>query len=259
MVHLNPEQLAGVALDAADPLDRDDLRHLDECAVCRSELDDLRRTAETLRRAEPVPPLAPDRRVWDRIAGEVAAAGSSPVGRLPSAVLNPPRRPESRWDEPRRDEPRRVSPRRAEPRRRRAWVLAAAALGVVVGIGSTVVVDRLGSRTEVVSSTGLVALPGHTGSGTAELVRTGGVTELRVRVEGTPSDQEYRELWLINTDGKRMYAVGVLPPTGNGSYPIPAELAGGLAGFTIVDVSIEPYDGNAEHSHNSLVRGTLPA
>jgi hypothetical protein len=28
--------------------------------------------------------------------------------------------------------------------------------------------------------------------------------------------------------------------------------------FTIVDVSIEPYDGNPERSRNSQVRGTLP-
>ena len=85
------------------------------------------------------------------------------------------------------------------------------------------------------------------------------MTELRVRVDATSPTQEYRELWLINTDGKRMYAVGVLPPTGTGTYPIPPQLNGDLAGFTIVDVSIEPYDGNVEHSHNSLVRGTLPA
>jgi hypothetical protein len=32
----------------------------------------------------------------------------------------------------------------------------------------------------------------------------------------------------------------------------------GLEGFTIVDVSIEPYDGNPEHSRDSQVRGTLP-
>jgi hypothetical protein len=31
-----------------------------------------------------------------------------------------------------------------------------------------------------------------------------------------------------------------------------------LDGFTIVDVSIEPYDGNPEHSRISEVRGTLP-
>jgi len=42
------------------------------------------------------------------------------------------------------------------------------------------------------------------------------------------------------------------------TYPLPTLLADGLDSFTIVDVSIEPYDGNPEHSRNSQVRGTLP-
>jgi hypothetical protein len=36
------------------------------------------------------------------------------------------------------------------------------------------------------------------------------------------------------------------------------ELAGQLEGFNIVDVSIEPYDGNPAHSRNSQVCGVLP-
>jgi hypothetical protein len=31
-----------------------------------------------------------------------------------------------------------------------------------------------------------------------------------------------------------------------------------LEGFNIVDISIEPYDGNPAHSRNSQVRGVLP-
>ena len=65
-------------------------------------------------------------------------------------------------------------------------------------------------------------------------------------------------MWLINSDGKRMYSLGVLPATGSGTYPLPGLLGDGLEGFTIVDVSIEPYDGNPEHSRDSQVRGTLP-
>ena len=46
----------------------------------------------------------------------------------------------------------------------------------------------------------------------------------------------------------------------NGVRYLPAAgtARGGLEGFTIVDVSIEPYDGNPEHSRDSQVRGTLP-
>lgn len=238
MVHLNLERLADVALEASEPLGREELEHVHSCNECQSELAELRRTAVILRRADPVPPLAPDHRVWLRIASEIGIGESDSVPEEPVRPAEP--RPRHR----------------ARPRR--AWVLLAAAVGLVVGIGSTVAVNILGNRPDVVSSTPLVALPGHTGTGTAELVRTDGVTELRVKVAATSPSQEYRELWLINTDGKRMYAVGVLPPTGSGTYPIPPQLNGNLDGFTIVDVSIEPYDGNAEHSHNSQVRGTLP-
>ena len=80
---------------------------------------------------------------------------------------------------------------------------------------------------------------------------------MRVDSDTVPA-QDYRELWLINTDGKRMYSLGVLPPAGTGTYPVPPQLGSALDGFTIVDVSIEPYDGDARHSLDSQVRGTLP-
>ena len=55
-----------------------------------------------------------------------------------------------------------------------------------------------------------------------------------------------------------MYSLGVLPVSGEGTYPVPPQLSGDLSGFTIVDVSLEPYDGQVAHSANSLVRGSLP-
>ena len=53
-----------------------------------------------------------------------------------------------------------------------------------------------------------------------------------------------------------MISLGVLPPDGRGRYPVPAAAAA-LAGYTIVDISLEPYDGDAAHSRNSVLRGTL--
>jgi anti-sigma-K factor RskA len=143
-------------------------------------------------------------------------------------------------------------------RRRKWWpiVAAAAALGLVVGAGATVIINR--NDVQVAASTALSALPGHTGHGTAELLRTPNDPELRVSVDGPQPADRYREVWLINSDGQRMYSLGVLPESGTATYPLPTLLANGLDGFTIVDVSIEPYDGNPEHSRNSQVRGTLP-
>jgi len=143
-------------------------------------------------------------------------------------------------------------------RRRKWWPIAAAAaaLGLVVGAGATVIINR--NDVQVAASTALSALPGQTGHGTAELLRTPNDPELRVSVDGPQPADRYREVWLINSDGQRMYSLGVLPESGTGTYPLPTLLADGLDGFTIVDVSIEPYDGNPEHSRNSQVRGSLP-
>ncbi len=258
MVHVTPEQLAGHALGQPDQLSADELHHLDGCDACRSELLQLRETAEAARRGVSHQPQMPSSSVWDRIAAEVAAdtgsgstrvAPPAPAADLPGRADRPPAPTSLTTIGPRRSR-RSVS--------RPAIVLVAAALGLIVGVGGTIVVNLLGSRTEVVSTTTLEALPGHSGRGTAELLRSGETTELRVRVDAAAPTQDYRELWLINTDGKRMYSLGVLPDSGTGSYPLPAQLDEKLEGFTIVDVSIEPYDGDALHSRNSLVRGTLP-
>src|SRR4030095_14381173 len=159
-------------------------------------------------------------------------------------------------------EPSQSSPTVTElPRRTarpRSWLLVAAAAvgGLIIRRGVCTVAVRDG--VEVTSSTALEALPGQTGQGIAELVSDRGQPELRVQIDAPPTPDRYREVWLINTDGQRMYTLGVLPDDGSASSPPPPELAGQLQGFTIVDVSIEPYDGNPAHSRESQVRGTLP-
>ena len=79
-----------------------------------------------------------------------------------------------------------------------------------------------------------------------------------MQIDAPPSPDRYREVWLINTDGQRMYPWGCCPTTDEPPTPPPA-LAGQLQGFNIVDVSIEPYDGNPAHSRESQVRGVLPS
>ena len=241
MVHLTSDRLAEAALEESDLLSSDEVAHLDECATCQTELARLRRTAGLLRNADPESLQRPGQHLWARIEADLATD-----------------HPDAAPDAVRPDGPHLVA---ARPRRvRRGLVLLAAAAGLVVGIGGTIVAGRIGGTPDVVSSTSLVALPGHSGTGTAELLRHDGIAELRVRVDAeTAPDQDFHELWLINTDGKRMYSIGVLPPSGRGTYPIPPQLGADLAGFTIVDVSLEPYDGDARHSLDSVVRGTLPS
>ena len=259
MTHLDSELLAGQALGQTDQLDSDQLEHLATCSECRAELDELNRLVELGRdRHDLERPMVGEQALWRAISDELGldrSAAAAPV--LTDTGSSPTL--EQTEHQPDHD----LVPRAEVPRDRwapRRWMLLlAAAVGLIIGVGVTAAVN-LGrpDDVEIVSSTTLTALPGETGGGQAELVRDQGATALRISVEGSAPSSVYREVWLINNDGKRMYSLGVLPPTGSGTYPVPAMLGGSLDGFTIVDVSLEPYDGNAAHSLKSQVRGTLP-
>jgi anti-sigma factor RsiW len=252
MVHLNAELLAGHVLGQADQLSPEQLKHLTSCPQCRAEVEELRRIVElSSGSAELAPGRVPADAIWRSIEAEMAADNLSdtvhPAGFKVPDGATPPALEEG------------AAASQSRPSTRRWAVLAAAAVGLILGVGGTVLVNVVRSDdVEIVSATPLSALPGETGRGNAELVRDHGTTRLRVSVDGSAPPQEFREVWLINTDGKRMYSLGVLPGGGAGSYPVPTLLGSSLDGFTIVDVSIEPYDGNAAHSLHSQVRGTLP-
>jgi len=280
VVHVNSALLAGHALGQDDALDAADQEHLASCSHCRAELDQYRRVVTlgqgTQASETPTPPLD---RIWRSIQAELAPTSATEgiaATKTMEADSVPPVTPNDRPasdvpgnDETANDKPVSVVAASDETtdaggekpiagRRRKWWpiVAAAAALGLVVGAGATVIINR--NDVQVAASTALSALPGHTGHGTAELLRTPNDPELRVSVDGPQPADRYREVWLINSDGQRMYSLGVLPESGTGTYPLPTLLANGLDGFTIVDVSIEPYDGNPAHSRNSQVRGSLP-
>jgi anti-sigma-K factor RskA len=249
VAHVNAELLAGHVLGQTDELDADQLEHVASCAQCRAEVDQLRRIVELAQdRPEPVAAQIPVQAMWRNIAAELSLDDGLDTAPPAAEIRTEP------VPEPSAEAPQRRGLRRSA-------VALAAAVGLFAGVGGTVLVSSLREpEAEVVASATLNPLPGQAGQGTAELVREAGTTELRVSVAGEapPPSQEYREVWLINTDGKRMYSLGVLPGGGAGTYVVPAGLDDSLDGFTIVDVSLEPYDGNTAHSLRSQVRGTLP-
>jgi len=243
MTHLDPDRLADRALGDDDPLSAAEEKHLNSCSECRDELAQLSRIAELSRHPEELVQVPADA-IWRSIQGQLASQEPASVITELAAEL-PPSPPSVR------ELPRRTS-------RPRSWLLAAAAavVGLIIGVGVTTVTVR--DQVEVTSTTALQALPGQTGQGTAEIVRDRGRPELKVQIDAPLTPDRYREVWLINTDGQRMYPIGVLPDDGRATYPLPPALADQLQGFTIVDVSIEPYDGNPAHSRESQVRGALP-
>jgi anti-sigma-K factor RskA len=196
------------------------------------ELDELRALAGRVgigpdERLEPL--LEPPADLWDRIAREAGVTGGGPGGR-----------PEERAT---------VVP--IASRRRPSWLLpaiAAAAAAVVVA-GVAVAGD---DESEVLASAELDRL-GPSGAGSAELVEVDGSLRLRVDTSDLDAGDGFLELWVIDTEVQRLVSLGPLRP--DGIYDLPAGLD--PRAFPVVDVSVEPIDGDPTHSGDSVLRGQL--
>ncbi|GII81906.1 hypothetical protein Sru01_68880 [Sphaerisporangium rufum] len=243
MNHIDPEDLALLALgesigggDTAGPAPWD---HLDSCRACAAELAELRAVVTTARSGPPrLEPVEPPGRVWERIAAELEPA--------PDATRGP-------------DAPRPAAPGRSARRRRLLPVLtalAAGVAGVVVGASAVRVFDQERTPAETVARTALSALPRKPGQGTARVERSGGVTTLDLRVTGLPAAGGFYEVWLLDRKAAKLISLGALPPGGAGSFLVPSGVD--LREYAVVDVSLEPFDGDPAHSSDSYVRGTLP-
>ena len=245
MSHPDAEDLAIGALEGLP--DDEVRRHVEQCPLCRDEVESLRRVVDAGRaggRRDDFSHERPSEAVWDRIASDLgldadsstAATTTSPVAASAATTSAPVAATDRRWWQ-----------------RPTAWVAAAAlALGAIatVAIQSFVADDR----GAVVASADLEPLPGWSAAGTAEVTeQSGGERVLVVDLETEP-DQGYREVWLISVDLQRLVSLGVL--TGSeGRFDVPGGLD--LEDFAIVDVSAEPLDGDPAHSGDSIVRGEL--
>jgi hypothetical protein len=105
-----------------------------------------------------------------------------------------------------------------------------------------------------VAETQLAALPEHQGQGAAEIVETADGTELVVDVSGLSGGEGFYEVWLIDPDTFAMVGLGALTDE-SGRFPVPDGLD--LSQYRVVDVSLEPFDGDPVHSRDSVVRGEL--
>lgn len=168
--------------------------------------------------------------LWDRIAAEagVEAGGAA----VPLA---------------------RVRARRAgRARRPRLLVAAAAAVVVIAAVAGTVLATSGNDDPSLVASTSLEPL-GAAGAGTAELVDDDGDLRLRVETADIDPGDGFLEVWVIDPEVSKLVSLGPLRP--DGVYDLPAGLE--PEQFPIVDVSLEPIDGDPTHSGDSLLRGQL--
>jgi Anti-sigma-K factor rskA len=270
--HIDPEVLALRALGEAAGQPEDDV-HLETCATCRGELDSLAVTAGTSRTSGTVALASPSPDVWQRVQTELGLPADLLPRAAPPSLSPAPTGPQPQAEP--QAEPSHAAvtqlPRRhthgsdaGPPRGRRsaALLVAAALVGALAGVGGTVLADRLtgdaGSDT-VLAATPLDPLPTWQAGGSAEIVeRADGERELRLdlSVDGAPTgDTGYREVWLIDRDVTKLMSLGVLRGD-SGTFVLPEGVD--LAEYPVVDVSLEPYDGQPAHSGDSIVRGILP-
>ncbi len=137
-----------------------------------------------------------------------------------------------------------------------AVAVAAALLLVAVPVGLALRGD--GDDRELVASASLdVLLPSAASPGSAELVRRDDHLELDLEAAAWAEGSSFLEVWLLEMDpeGEIVRLVSLGPLTPSGRYVVPDGV--GTQGTWAVDVSIEPDDGNADHSGQSVLRGAL--
>lgn len=254
MSHPDDETLVQIALepDQASP----DVDHVRACVTCSNVVAEIRGTRDELRRSGPETWEQPVPGLWGRIqrtveesaheAALVEGARSDPAAteraELERALATPSRQP--------------------EPRARRrptgaAWLVAAVAVGVIVGLAAAWSFWRSPSTPTTIARTQLDTLDTRQLRGSAELEGSGQRLDLRVDAATLDAAGGYLEVWLINTDGKRMISVGILREPGSDTFPVSQTIIS--QGYVIVDISREPFDDAPQHSGDSLARGRLPA
>jgi hypothetical protein len=250
--HCTPEQLALAAL--RESLPTEDAAHLDRCDTCRAEVASLRRAPDLLsvpQLAAPGASVAPPPRVWDAIAAATGVSTSLTndpgVAPAPAAVPAPAA--------PREEPGGTVVPFRS---RRRPVLLAAAAVltGAVVGAGAVAVVQSTGEDGEAVATVELDLLPDASGSADV-VVRDDGSRVLEIDLDAPAlADDRYYEVWVIDRSVSGMYPLGAVEP-GTQTVELPDGID--LAEYPLLDVSVEPLDGDPTHSGVSVARGDLDA
>jgi hypothetical protein len=238
--HCTPEQLALAAL--REPLPDADAAHLETCQECRAEVASLQRAVDALavpQLAAPRASVAPPASVWAAIA---ASTGVTAAPRSDVAPVAEPAPADAV-----------VLPFRS-PRRPLLIAAAAAVAGAVIGAGAVAVL-RGGDGGEAVTAVALEALAENEASGRAEVVvRDDGTRVLQVDLDAPVRDDSFYEIWLIDRDVVGMFPLGAVRP-GTQTVPLPEGLD--LGDFPIVDVSVEPLDGDPTHSGVSVARGEL--
>jgi len=228
--HPSDDDLALVAL--GEHVDRVH-EHVHDCPGCSHELRALSAAASTARHADLSALVPPPSSVWDRIATELGL--EEPV-----------------------DEDRVVTPLRPSWHRR-ALAAAAGVAAVAAAVALVLTVSSpFGSSTPAEgASVPLQALGGSQATGRVVLSSASDQRSLLVDTAGLPRPDGYYEVWLLDVENDRLVALGTLDVSGRGRLDVPEGVE--VSDYPFVDVSLEPDDGDPQHSGDSVLRADLPA
>ncbi|SCX41244.1 Anti-sigma-K factor rskA [Klenkia marina] len=289
MPHCSPEDLALAAL--GEPLSPADADHIAACSSCTAEVASLGRAVDALDTsglpADDGPDIPVPDRVWAAIAAQTgvssaprAAAGPALVGLpspadgpAPSQASAPTLRslPTPAEDDAVDDAVQAVdgtpagTPAPARRSTTRRWlVVGAVAAGLLVGVAVGAAVTSGGPSSPgptgpdpgtAVAAAQLDPFGDWDSRGEATLRDLDGQLDLTVQLTAPPADtgDGFYEVWLLSADSGAL-SLGTLQGA-SGSFVVPDGVD--LADYDTVDVSLEPFDGDPEHSTDSIARGTL--
>jgi anti-sigma factor RsiW len=148
---------------------------------------------------------------------------------------------------------------RRDRRRQQARRAIAAAAAIILLAAGAFIGDRLHHHAS--PPTAPVALraplrpvhaPANAG-GQIEVTATGNIRQLDVHARGLPAPpaNHYYEVWVFNPATLKMLPMGILGPSGQGQYQIAAPI---MAGYSAIDISLQPNNGDPAHSNISVLR-----
>lgn len=194
----------------------------------------------------------PGHQVWSSIADELgfdAAPGSNPAD---SSGFDGPRL----GAEPTVPDVISLDERRARWGRPAALVTLAAAVVLLLAVPVTLAL-RSSDDVEFVAAADLEVIEGQNGVPVrAEVVSIDGELVIEVEAPLEAEGDDFLELWLLEVDDNGvadLISLGRVEDSGR--YEIPDSVD--LDVFSVVDISVEPNDGNPAHSGESIVRGEL--
>ncbi|MGW6274422.1 anti-sigma factor [Streptomyces sp. NPDC055060] len=254
MKHTDEETLALMAL-GEQPSDPDHL-HLSTCPQCRRELQSLRRVVAAARTtaAEKQNLLVPPAELWTDIANALDIAPQPSTAAADETAGPADDRVAPADTSASQTRPRRAFMLRVRRISRLSVTVAACAalLGAAAGSAVTWWATRPETSTATADGQKLRSLT-PASRGYASLTGDRGHRTLAIQVKGLPSTKGYFEVWLMDRSHTKLVSMGVLNADGRATLPVPANVD--LSEYSVVDVSVQPFNGKPDHSGRSIVRG----